>query len=49
MRKILMIMDVPEKSVGSGFELFLRGEMLLAKLIKVWVVLGKNTRDILKQ
>ena len=23
--------------------------MLLAKLIKVWVVLGKNTRDFLKQ
>ena len=38
MHKILMIMDVPEKSVGSVFDLFLRGEMLLAEGIKVWVL-----------
>ena len=49
MHKILLIMDVPKKSVGLVFELFLRGEMLLAELIKVWVVFGKNTWDILKR
>ena len=36
-----------QKICGLDFELFLRGEMLLAELIKVWVVLGKTPWDIL--